>query len=284
MSTSFFPFATNLYTASSHTSAFLEMGGGDKTIVFLHGLFGTPSHWTTIMADLAEQYRVIALPLPIDRQPDRRSKGAKTIGDLTTHVEEAIDSLGIKEFVLCGNSLGGLISIDYSLRNPDRIQGLVLAGSAGLYERSLTNGVKPKATREFVRSVILDIFHNQEVITDELVDEWYEALRDRDYARFILRMSRATRDRCVERELHRLTMPTLIVWGSNDEITPPDVAQQFQSLIKGAQLTFIDHCGHSPNLEQPKVFASLLESFLPNCFSELCGSARHGSAAPRTPK
>jgi pimeloyl-ACP methyl ester carboxylesterase len=103
-------------------------------------------------------------------------------------------------------------------------------------------------------------------MTDELVNEWYGSIQDRDYARFLLRLSRATRDRCVEGELERLNMPTLIVWGRNDEITPPDVAEQFKNQIKGSRLEYIDNCGHAPNLEQPKIFASILDAFLPTCF------------------
>jgi pimeloyl-ACP methyl ester carboxylesterase len=252
--------------ASEQYESMIDFGTGPKTIVFLHGLFGTPGHWTSIMEDLSDRYRVIAPQLPIDRQPGRRLQGVKSIAQLTASIEGVIDSVDAQQVVLCGNSLGGLISIDYSLRYPDRVAGLVLAGSAGLYERSLTNGIKPHASRDFVRSVIADIFHNHEVMTDELIDEWYQSIQDRDYARFLLRLSRATRDRCVEGELGNLKMPTLIVWGRNDEITPPHVAEQFKDQIKGSRLEYIDNCGHAPNLEQPKAFASILDTFLPMCF------------------
>jgi len=245
----------------------LEAGKGDKNILFLHGLFGSPQHWSGIMQGLASDYRSLAPQLPIDRQGNRRKEGAKTIGDLTSLIESTINRTGLEQFVLCGNSLGGLIAIDFALRHPNRVLGLVLAGSAGLYERSLTKGEKPKPTREFVRSVISDIFYDERLINDALVDEWYDLIQDRDYARFILRISRATRDRCVVDELDQLTMPTLIVWGRNDEITPPSVAEQFQAQIRGAELKFIDQCGHSPNLEQPEAFMQHMSEFLPRCFA-----------------
>jgi pimeloyl-ACP methyl ester carboxylesterase len=192
----------------------------------------------------------------------------QTIGDLTALVDRTIDTMGLDRLVLCGNSLGGLVAIDYALRKPERVLGLVLAGSAGLYERSLTNGSRPQPTRAFVRSVVADIFYDEAMITDALIDEWHGIIQDRDYARFILRVSRATRDRCVEEELHRLTMPTMIIWGSDDRITPPDVARQFQNKIQNSDLRFIDHCGHSPNLEQPEIFTDHLNDFLPRCFQD----------------
>jgi pimeloyl-ACP methyl ester carboxylesterase len=189
-----------------------------------------------------------------------------TIGDLTDHVEQIINFLDLRDFVLCGNSLGGLIAIDYCLRHPAVPMGLALAGSAGLYERSLTNGVKPRATREFVRSVISDIFYDDSMITEELVEDWYQSASDRNYARFLLRLSRATRDRCVEHELGQLDLPTMVIWGRNDEITPPHVGETFKQQIRGAKLRYIEDCGHAPNLEQPQIFADIMSEFLPECF------------------
>ena len=138
---------------------------------------------------------------------------------------------------------------------------------AGLFERSPIRGLKSRPSKDFVRSTISGIVYDQSFVTDKLVDQWHHALTDRDYIRFLLRVSRATRDRCVEDELGKLKLPTLIVWGRNDEITPPSIGEEFQSRIDGAQLEFIDACGHAPNWEQPDRFARLMDDFLPTCFS-----------------
>jgi pimeloyl-ACP methyl ester carboxylesterase len=116
--------------------------------------------------------------------------------------------------------------------------------------------------------VASDIFFDEKHITDELVDQWYYEVTDRDYVRFVLRISRATRHRRIKEELDELNLPTLLVWGRNDKVTPPEVADQFRSLIRGSQLRLIDKCGHAPNLEQPEVFSGMLQEFLPRCFSE----------------
>ena len=245
----------------------VEVGQGSKVVVFLHGLFGSTEHWTGTMDALAEDYRSIAVQLPLDRKGDRRSDGVRSISELTATVDRALDRARIDQpIVLVGNSLGGLLAIDYTLQYPERVCGLVLAGSAGLHERSLTDGNKPKATREFVRSVIGGIFYDQALVTDELVEDWFETMQDRNYTRFILRMSRATRDRNVEKELDRITTPTLIVWGKQDQITPPDVGIQFKSKIRGSELVFLDRCAHVPNVEQPELFYEQLAKFLPKCF------------------
>jgi len=245
----------------------VDLGDGPDAILFLHGLFGTPEHWRAVMEDLADQYQVVAPQLPIDPHPDRRRNGAQTIRDLSDVVAEFIDTLQVERFVLCGNSLGGLIAIDLCIQDPSYAEGLVLAGSAGLFERSPIRGLRSRPTKEFVRSTLSGILYNQSLISDGLVDEWHQSLMDRDYVRFLLRMSRATRDRCVERELGELNLPTMIVWGREDEITPPSVAEEFQRRIDGSQLKFIENCGHAPNWERPEMFARVLDAFLPSCFS-----------------
>jgi pimeloyl-ACP methyl ester carboxylesterase len=245
---------------------FVSMGSGDRAVLLLHGLFGTPDHWRQIMGDLATNYRVVAPQLPVDHQPDRLRSGIRTVDELTDHVADLMFDLELPPLVICGNSLGGLVAIEICLRYPERVLGLVLAGSAGLYERSLTHGIKPQASREFVRAVVTDIFHDPCMVTDELVEEWHGAIRDRSFVRFLLRVSRATRDRTLQDELRQLKLPTLIVWGRNDKVTPPEVAEAFKNQIDQADLRYIDDCGHAPNLERPAIFSAMLQEFLPACF------------------
>jgi pimeloyl-ACP methyl ester carboxylesterase len=245
----------------------VDWGDGPETLVFLHGLFGTPEHWLNVMKDMAGQYRVVAPQLPIDPHPQRRSRGVQGVADLRLAVAAMIDELQIESFVLCGNSLGGLVAIDYCLAHPNAVKGLVLSGSAGLFERSPIRGLSSHTSREFVRDTISGILYDQSLVTDQLVDHWYRSIKDRDYARFLLRVARATRDRVVAEELAKLNVLTMIIWGSNDQITPPSTARDFQRLIAGSQLEFIDDCGHAPNWERPEAFAAILDGFLPCCFA-----------------
>ncbi len=245
----------------------VDIGTGDRAVLFLHGLFGTPEHWRCVMEQLAGDYRVIAPQLPVDPQPGRRENGINAISELSDLIENLVQELEIDPFVICGNSLGGLISIDLCARRPDFAQGLILSGSAGLFERSPIKGLRAKPSKEFVRTTVSGIVHEQDLVTDQLVEDWHRSVMDRDYVRFVLRVSRATRDRSVEKELGKLNLPTMIIWGKEDEITPPATGREFQRRIKGSRLEFIDDCGHAPNWERPDAFARLLEEFLPTCFS-----------------
>ncbi len=255
-------------TARIDPAGIVEMGTGDETVLFLHGLFGTPEHWRQVMERLADRYRVIAPQLPVDPQPGRRQHGINAIADLSDQVADLVKTLQIDPVVICGNSLGGLVAIDLCARRKDFAKGLVLAGSAGLFEKNPIGGMRPKPSREFVKKTVCGIVHKQELVTNELVDDWHSSIQDRDYVRFVLRVSRATRDRSVEKELTKLDLPTMIIWGQEDSITPPETGREFQRRIKGSKLQFIQDCGHAPNWEQPEAFAELLDEFLPTCFAD----------------
>jgi 2-hydroxy-6-oxonona-2,4-dienedioate hydrolase len=247
---------------------FLDTGPGQRPVVLLHGLFGSPDNWRPIMEDLAAHYRFLALQLPIDHNGARSQDSFQSIGQLTDHVVRMLDYLCLDRVAVCGNSLGGQVALDLCLNFADRVDGLVLTGSAGLYERSLTSGKGLRLSRNLVREQACGIFHKSECVTNEMVDEIYSMLSHRGYRRFLLRVAKATRNRYTEDELADVQAPTMVIWGRNDAITPPFVAEQFRDGIQQARLAFIDDCGHAPPIEQPKEFSRLMHAFLEDIYSK----------------
>jgi pimeloyl-ACP methyl ester carboxylesterase len=215
------------------------------------------------MEALADGVHCLAPQLPVDYCPDRRPQEFHSIRQLTEFIREFLDFVGVERAVLCGNSLGGQVAIDSCLQHSGRAERLVLTGSAGLFEQSLSGGQLPKATREFIREKAREIFYDPEpIVTDKLIDEVQQMLSDRAYARFLLRVAKATRNYNVKEELPKLELPVLIVWGQDDRITPPSVAWEFHEGLKNSQLVFLERCGHAPPLEQPEAFAQTLRGFL----------------------
>lgn len=256
-------------TASDGTRFYyFDVGSGSTPVILLHGLFGSPSNWRTIMQDLADHYRFLALQLPIEPGKHRHHSTFESLGQLTDHVEAFLDEMELDRVIVCGNSLGGQIGLDLYLRQPERVERLVLAGSAGLFERSLSGGIAPRLCRDYIRKQACEIFHDPAHVTDEVIDDVFGMLADRRYRRFLLRVAKATRDRYMLDDLSRVHVPTLIVWGANDSITPPFVAEQFNEHIPNAELVFLDQCGHAPPIEQPEQFARVLHSFLLNSDGE----------------
>jgi pimeloyl-ACP methyl ester carboxylesterase len=214
------------------------------------------------MQQLGEHYHFYALQFPIDFGHGRTHTSFQSLHQLTDHVIQFFDELGLEQAVVCGNSLGGQVALDFYVHQPERVQRLILSGSAGLFERSLAGGRPPRLCRDYIRKQACEIFFDPKHVSDELVDDIYKMLKDRHYRRFLLRVAKATRDRYMLEELAKVDVPTMIIWGRDDSITPPFVAEQFCQSIPTAELVFIDQCGHAPPIEQPDMFARLLDNFL----------------------
>lgn len=248
--------------ADGRCFAYYDVGSGSVPIILLHGLFGSPANWQSIMQDLADHYRFLALQLPIEPGKDRHHASFETLGQLTDHVEAFLNDMGLDRVIVCGNSLGGQVGLDLYLRDPARVERLILAGSAGLFERNLAGSTIPRLCRNYIRKQACEIFHDPVHVTEALVDDILGMLADRRYRRFLLRVAKATRDRYMLDELAHVHVPTLIVWGANDSITPPFVAEQFHEHIPDAELVYLEQCGHAPPIEQPEQFARVLHTFL----------------------
>jgi pimeloyl-ACP methyl ester carboxylesterase len=105
-------------------------------------------------------------------------------------------------------------------------------------------------------------FYDPSHVTEELLDDVIDIINDRDKAVRLIRFARSVEKRSIRDDLGSIQAPTLLVWGKQDEITPPDVARMFHEGISGSELHFVDKCGHVPMQEQPDVFNRLMIEFL----------------------
>jgi len=171
---------------------YLERGSGPP-VLWLHGLFGCPENWTVTLEQLADRFRGLALQLPVDHQPQRRPDEFRSIGQLTEYVADFLDRQGIERTIIGGNSLGGQVALDFCLRYPQRATRLVLTGSAGLFEYSLTRKI-PRPSPAFIREQAAQVFYDPAYVTEALVQDIYRMLSDRSYVRFLIRVAKATRN------------------------------------------------------------------------------------------
>jgi 2-hydroxy-6-oxonona-2,4-dienedioate hydrolase len=235
----------------------LERGEGEP-VLFLHGLMGRMDHWEVTLDRLSAACRPMALSLPIfePRLPEA------SIEALADHVRAFLDALEIPRAVLGGNSLGGHVALRVALAAPERVSGLVLTGSSGLFERGFTRGVPHRPSAAFVREKMEEIFHDPGLVTPEWVESVRQLVSAPASALRVLRFARAARRDNVEDRLGDVRLPTLLVWGREDRITPPEVAERFRRLIPDAQLLYISSCGHAPMLEWPDRFAAAVAWWL----------------------
>jgi pimeloyl-ACP methyl ester carboxylesterase len=241
---------------------YAQAGHSGPTVVYLHGLLGRPADFRDPMQILSERFRQIAFQMPIDAPHTGLPDPHSSIAELSVSVHELMCELDLDDVTLVGHSLGGQVAVDYCSRYPERVSRLVLTASAGLYEQNVSHGVRPHPCPDYIREIGRDVFYDPIHITDEHIQFTRELLTERSSIRFLLRLAKATRDRPVGSMLHQIDIPALIVWGRDDVITPPFVAEEFQRRLPRAQLTFIDECGHAPPVEHPRAFARALGEFI----------------------
>lgn len=173
-----------------------------------------------------------------------------------------MDLRGLDRAVVGGNSLGGHVALELALAHPARVSGLVLTGSSGLFERSFTRGVPHRPSCAWVREKMEEIFYDPTLVTPQWVEAVQQAVTTRDAALRLLQAARAAKRRNIEERLPSIDVPTCIIWGEEDRITPPDVARRFHALIPDSDLFLMPRCGHAPMLERPETFNTILAGWL----------------------
>ena len=235
----------------------LERGAGEP-VILLHGLMGQMQHWDAVLERLGSDCRAIALELPLFHRALREP----SLEALARHVVGFMDAVDIPRAVVGGNSLGGHVALRLALGQRERVGGLVLAGSSGLFERSFSSGVPHRPDRRWVRAKMEDVFFDRGLVTDGWVEEAHRVVTTAASALRVLRFARDARRDNLEGHLGGVPVPTLLVWGRDDRITPPEVGRRFRELIPGAQLRWLDRCGHAPMLERPEAFSALVSEWL----------------------
>ena len=228
-------------------------------IVLLHGMIGTVSNWNRAIQALAQHhYRVIVPVLPVTELPLNQTH----IPGFSDFVRKFLTTMELGPHVLGGNSLGGHVALYYTLRYPAEVKALVLTGSAGIREREVGTMTPRRRDRTFIRERAAMTFYDPNMVTDSLVDFAYDLLNDRKMVLRLIRVARSTQSETLTDRLSEIDVPTQLIWGQEDQITPPDVAEEFKALLPQARLAFIERCGHAPMMEHPTAFNEILLEFL----------------------
>lgn len=236
---------------------YIEEGQGE-VMLLLHGLFGALSNWEDVVNKFKKDYRVIIPLLPIYTMPLKRAG----INGLNSFVEKFVDTMKLNDFIVVGNSLGGHIGLVYTIKNPEKVNRLVLTGSSGLYEDTMGGSFPKRGNYEFVKEKVAYTFYDPNIATKELVDYVFEVTSSNVKCLRIIAIARSAQTHNMAEELHKIKVPTLLIWGLNDTITPPIVGHEFNRLIEGSELAFIDKCCHAPMMEVPERFNEILTDFL----------------------
>jgi len=250
---------TNYPVSEKQGISYIDLGDKDEVpLVLLHGLFGTASNFDHLIAEFSKERRILMPLLPIFQMSLRKL----TLTGLLEYVEVFLEMMNVRKMHLLGNSLGGHIALLFALKHQEKLLSLTLTGSSGLYESSFGTGFPKREDYEYIRKKVRLTFYEPETATKEMVDEVFEVVNNRSKAIRIVKTAKSAIRHNIEKNLDEITVPTLLVWGEQDTITPKFVGEKFHELIKSSKLVMIEKCGHAPMLERPAQFNNSLHNFL----------------------
>ena len=244
-------------------------------IVLLHGTSASLHTWQSWTEALRGQRRVIRFDLPGFALTGPHPQDDYSIDAYARFVVAVLDQLGVQKVVLGGNSLGGQIAWATAAANPDRVAQLVLVDSAGypFEPKSIPIGFKiaripalaslmqTTLPRGMVESSVRNVYGDPAKVTPELVDLYYD-MTVREGNRRALGKRLAQPMASAPERIASLKMPTLIIWGGQDRLIPPDNAAKFAKDIAGSELVMFDALGHVPHEEDPAATVAAVKKFL----------------------
>lgn len=238
--------------------SYIEAGEGTPIIV-LHGLMGGLSNFNEVISHFSKKgYKVIVPELPIYTMSLLKTN----VKSFAKYLHDFIEYKGYEEVILLGNSLGGHIGLYHTKQYPKKVKALIITGSSGLYESAMGGSYPKRSDYEVIKKKAQDVFYDPAVATKEIVDEVYETVNDRNKLIKTLAIAKSAIRHNMAKDLPKMTLPTCIIWGKNDGVTPPEVAVEFDSLLPDSELFWIDKCGHAAMMEHPEEFNQILDAWL----------------------
>ena len=239
---------------------YIEKGEG-RPLILLHGLMGGVDNFGSMLDIVASSgFRVLAPDLKLFEVPLLKT----SIKYLSKYLNDFMIHKKLEKSVLVGNSLGGHIALVFSKEFPKKVDGLILTGSSGLYEKSMGDTFPRRGDYDYIKTKTEEVFYDPKTATKELVDKVFDIANKRDSVIRLLAFAKSAIRHNMSKDLPNMKMPVCLIWGKQDKVTPPHVAKEFQSLFQKSELFWIDKCGHSPMWEHPEIFSEITIDWLRN--------------------
>jgi len=236
---------------------YLEEGKGNP-IILLHGLLGGADNFGDMVDFISKKYHIFGLDLKLFK-----SRVLKvSVKALSDYLFEFMNKIELKSAVLIGNSMGGHIALIFAKEHPEMVDGLILTGSSGLFENSMGDSFPRRGDKDYIRKKTEEVFYDPKVATNELVDRVFEIANNRISVLKLLRYAKSAIRHNMANDIQNITIPTCLIWGANDKVTPPHVAEEFNKLMPNSELHWIPLCGHAPMWENPEAFSKIILDWL----------------------
>lgn len=242
------------------TSITYQRGGSGPTLLFLHGAGGA-GNALNFCESLTDQFDVVV--------PDHPGFGASdtpdwldTIHDLAFFYLDFLDALDLRNVHIVGQSLGGWITSEIAIRSTKRIRALTLVGAAGLNLPNVPMGDLFSWNKETrFKTMIYDTALAEKLLAMPTTPEQDAISAKNEATTKRLAWEPRFHDPHLHKWLHRISVPTQVIWGDQDPVFPLPYGEALAASIPGTELETLVSCGHLPQVEHPADLANLICTF-----------------------
>lgn len=238
----------------------LKRGGRGRPLLYLHGASGA-AQIQPFMEKLAQRYDVLVPEHPGFGGSDEPA-WLDNIHDLAYFYLGFLEHFDLRDAIVVGSSIGGWLALEIAVRSTARIGALSLIGPSGIYVEGEKRGDMFLWTpEERVRNLFHDQALAERMLAQPMTPEAQEVAVKNGFTVAKLAWEPRLFDPHLHKWLHRVRVPTQIIWGEHDKILPVGYAHAFAKLIPGAHVDIISACGHLPQAEQPDAFLRAFDRF-----------------------
>lgn len=259
---------------------FWALGDEGPTILLIHGIGGSIEDWMLNTNALAKHHRVYAIDMVGSGRSDKPS-APYSFSYLAQFINDFMEVQNIERASLIGLSLGGGVSLQFTIQFPNKVEKLVLLNSAGLGKEvtlllrlptlPIIGELLTRPSRKGTAKLLKECVYDPALITDDLVELGYSLAAlpgaQKSFLSTVrtlgtIRGMRKDILSSIADNLTTITAPTLIFWGQQDRILPVAYAHVAKKKIPNTRLHIFDPCGHLPQLERPEEFNAMVLEFL----------------------
>lgn len=236
-----------------------------KVLVLLHGLSTDKNAFVTSVAELAKDYRVILPDLLAHGDNEALRNGDYGIGDQVAFLDKLFDSINVRSFVIGGNSMGGHIATAFTYSHPEKVKGLIAVNATGMQldNESVYKRFPETVDREFFKSSFSSLFAAPPNFPAPIVGFMIEQLNAKvPVLNSLIDQVQASDDFRLNEKARQIQVPSLIIWGEQDTLTPLAYAEKFNTQLDNSKLVTIDQAAHYPQFEKPEKVQSEIRQFL----------------------
>lgn len=268
-------------TVQGYRTRYWDEGAGEP-LLLVHGLGSSAESWLFNVEGLARRYRVLVPDLIGFGKSDKTTDANElNLARSSRFLAGFLETQGVQKTHVVGNSMGGIVSLQFAVDHPEMVDKLVLVDPAGfgrdvhmsfrLQALPVLGEILAEPRRRSTRMSLEVASHKRDFISDELVERFYELGRQPGMkAPFLAAVRQGISVTGVRNEVLRplqaripsITAPTLIMWGRHDQILPISHLETGKRLIPHATVHIFEDCGHIPQMEKPEEFNRLLHEFI----------------------